>query len=575
MVGRLETPGRLARAVSRRETHLGRDREDAAGHDARGEQQRGVRQERREGASPRRPGGGRQRPGERRAEEGGRAERQAKGPQRRGQGRPVALSLGEGRARRERRADREAEHEGRRERAELAVEGPRLGLEGEEHDEPPAHPRGPDHRHRVGSGRRRPAPRRAIGGQQPGHDHERREEGQHHEQRRRDAARGGDETPPRPPGRLLPAREGVEERHRPVVAARLRPCRRVEERPLVRRHGFGGEQHRQHGRVEGVGRHAPLAPSRREHGGVERDRRRAPAADQERVGPRRRAHHGHGLLERAEERARERRRLAGDRDRGGAHPDHDRALGPKARAEPRQELDRGEPRAQERDRLPAEEEHEVERPADAAVRDEAARVVVHDPHARVAKRRPVGLREPLEQEGEGRRVRLQHDQPLDGVPEQHRHEAALDAPDEEDAPRPRHEQREEVAEARGAVRVGEAAHVLPARVEVEHVVAAEREVLVGRVGEGPQRQAGGRSREARSLGAGVEGRREGGDGQARRPPRRRGPAGGPGPRRATPTRASRAAATPRSAQTRRGDIHEPARTVTATPPRSEPSDSRT
>ena len=164
---------------------------------------------------------------------------------------------------------------------------------------------------------------------------------------------------------------------------------------------------------------------------------------------------------------------------------------------------------------------------------------------------------------------------LDGVLQQHRHETALDAPDEEDAPRPRHEQREEVAEARGAVRVGEAARVLPARVEVQHVVAAEGEVLVGRVDEGPQRQAGGRAREARALGAAVERRREGGDGQAGERRAAEEPRAGQDARRA-PRRGRGARRRRRGARRRAGATSTSRRgAVTATPPRSEPSDSTT
>ena len=156
---------------------------------------------------------------------------------------------------------------------------------------------------------------------------------------------------------------------------------------------------------------------------------------------------------------------------------------------------------------PVEEEGEVEPPADAPMSHEVPRVVVHDAHPRVAEGRPVRLGEPAEEEVVGGPVGLDDHQEPDRVPEQHGHEAALHAAHEQDAPRVRGEQREKVAEGLGAPGVREAGDVLPARVEVEHVVPAEGEVLVGRVGGGPQRQAGGRAREPRAFRAGVERRR--------------------------------------------------------------------
>ena len=361
--------------------------------------------------------------------------------------------------------------QGCREGPELAVESARLRLEGEEHDEPPAHPRGPDDRHGVGGGRGRAGPRRAVGGQQSGDDAERRQESQHHEQRRRDAARGGDERRPHvpPAARCRRARAWRNDTGR---SSRLASTRAAASRSAASCGATAAGASSTGSRAGSKESDAmfSLVPSRGEHPGIERDRRRAPAADQDGIGPWRRARHAHGLLERAEDRAGESRGFAGDRERGGAHFDRDRALGPQACRNGRQELDRGEARTQERHRVPAGEEHEIERPADAALRDEAARVVVHDAHTRVAKRHPVGLREPLEQEGEGGGVRLHEGELFDGMLQQHRHETALHSPEKENAARPRHEQREEVAPARRAVRVGEAALVLPARVEVEYVV---------------------------------------------------------------------------------------------------------
>jgi hypothetical protein len=144
------------------------------------------------------------------------------------------------------------------------------------------------------------------------------------------------------------------------------------------------------------------------------------------------------------------------------------------------------------------------------------RVVVDDPHPRVAQRGTVRLGQPAEEELVGGAVGLEDHQAPDGVLQEHGHEAALQAAHEQDAARARGEQREQVAEGAGRPRVGEAADVLPARVEVKHLVSPDREVLVGSVHRRPQREPGGGAREPGPLAGEVQRGREGGERQAQR-----------------------------------------------------------
>ena len=111
---------------------------------------------------------------------------------------------------------RQAEHEEGHERAELPVERAGVRLEREEQHERPAEAGGAGHGHRV---RGKPRTSRAtIGGAEDPTEGDRRGQERHqHEKSGRYVERAADQAAGSVGNQLLPARERVQQRNRPVV----------------------------------------------------------------------------------------------------------------------------------------------------------------------------------------------------------------------------------------------------------------------------------------------------------------------------------------------------------------------